>query len=68
MKMRTVHQSPIVRVLVGGIATGLFALCGLITIGYLLSGSGSFEAITATIGIALTAGILAGYEFHAFDR
>ena len=66
--MRTVHQSPIVRVLIGGIATGLFALCGLMIAGYLLSDSGSSGAVTATIGIALAAGILAGYEFHAFDR
>ena len=53
--------------LVGGIATGLSALCGLITAGYLLSGSGSVGTITVTISIALTAGILAWYEFHALN-
>jgi hypothetical protein len=66
--MKNVHQTPIMRVLIGGIATGLFALFALLAIGYLFSNSGTFEAVTATIGVALAAGILAGYEFHAFAR
>lgn len=52
----------------GGIATGVATLFGLLTVGYLLSGSGSFGAVTATVGVALVAGILAWYEFHAFGK
>ena len=65
--MKDVLQHPMVRVLVGGIATGVFALFALITVGYLLS-SGSFGAITATIGAALIMGVLAWYEFYIFAR
>ena len=56
------------KALVGGVATGVVALCGLLIAGYLLSDGESFKAVTAVAGIALTAGILAWYEFRAFTK
>ncbi|EMA47868.1 hypothetical protein [Halococcus saccharolyticus] len=66
--MSGIHERPVVRIVVGGIATGLFVLFGLAAVGYLLSDGEAFGTVTLNVGLAMAAGALACYEFHAFDR
>lgn len=65
--MNGIHERPIVRIVVGGIATGLFVLFGFAAVGYLLSGD-AFGVVTLNVGIAVVAGALACHEFRAFER
>ena len=65
--MTGIHERPVVRLLVGGIATGLLVLFGLGAVGHLLSGD-AFGVVTLNVGFAVAAGALACHEFCMFDR